>query len=242
MLFPLCFCCSGKLREDAKSCEKGGKTRKEKEQCSDASSLRRVGRETSRVADIPEDSWLCLHHRRQDKRCSCPSFWGHGGGLAKSKIPTRLYVVFEDVGRRLSGYKPGTNWCNLCRRKADENFRDHELYHSSDARRKRAACDDRNVKMSTSPKSPISKMRHLTNKYDVDSAPLYDPATMRDFAKKYVPGLYSTILNSIARCTDSALQEKRTVTLLHTLAYFGSQKTSKLQKDLGLYLHLHGLP
>ncbi|XP_032221941.1 uncharacterized protein LOC116604121 isoform X1 [Nematostella vectensis] len=121
MLLLLCLCCSGKPTEDVKSCEKGGKTRTEKEQCSDASSLRRVGRETSRVADILEDCWLCLHHRNevthQDKRCSCPLFWGHGGGLAKSKIPTKLYVVFDGVGRRISCHKPGTNWYNLCRRR-----------------------------------------------------------------------------------------------------------------------------
>ncbi|XP_048584884.1 uncharacterized protein LOC116604121 isoform X3 [Nematostella vectensis] len=86
-------------------------------------------------------------------------------------------------------------------------------------------------------KFQIALFRH----YDAESAPLYDPATMRDFAEKNAPGLYSTILNSITRCKHSALQEQRTVTLLHTLAYFRSQKTSRLQKDLGLYLHLHGL-
>ncbi|CAH3165734.1 unnamed protein product, partial [Porites lobata] len=43
--------------------------------------LRRVDKALSRAGDIPEGSWICLSHRNliiaEDKRCSCPSSWGH---------------------------------------------------------------------------------------------------------------------------------------------------------------------
>ena len=65
--------------------------------------LRRVDEALSRAGDIPEGSWICLSHRNlilaKDKRCSCPSSWGHGKTLSKRPIPERVYVVFDEVGR-----------------------------------------------------------------------------------------------------------------------------------------------
>ena len=69
----------------------------------------------------------------------------------------------------------------------------------------------------------------LYNHYATDNpTPMYDPAAnMRAFADyKHAPGLYSTILKSIKRndarvsSEHAAVQEQRTVALLHTLAYF----------------------
>jgi len=67
----------------------------------------------------------------------------------------------------------------------------------------------------------------LFNHYATDNpTTIYDPAAMRAFADKHAPGLYSTILNSIKRndarvsSEHAAVQEQRTVALLHTLAYF----------------------
>ena len=44
--------------------------------------LRRVDKALSRAGNIPEGSWICLSHKNlilaEDKRCSCPSSWGHG--------------------------------------------------------------------------------------------------------------------------------------------------------------------
>ena len=62
--------------------------------------LRRVD---EALSSIPEGSWICLSHRNlilaKDKRCSCPSSWGHGKTLSKRPIPERVYVVFNEVGR-----------------------------------------------------------------------------------------------------------------------------------------------
>ncbi|XP_048583972.1 uncharacterized protein LOC125563143 [Nematostella vectensis] len=77
-------------------------------------------------------------------------------------------------------------------------------------------------------------------------APLYEPAAMKAFTQKHSPGLFEMLLSSItredSRLSDEhqAVQEQRTVVLLHTLAYFRSQKTSTLQKDEGLFLQHHG--
>ncbi|EDO31553.1 predicted protein [Nematostella vectensis] len=77
-------------------------------------------------------------------------------------------------------------------------------------------------------------------------APLYEPAAMKAFTQKHSPGLFEMLLSSItredSRLSDEhqAVQEQRTVVLLHTLAYFRSQKTSTLQKNEGLFLQHHG--
>ncbi|XP_048581679.1 uncharacterized protein LOC116607138 [Nematostella vectensis] len=77
-------------------------------------------------------------------------------------------------------------------------------------------------------------------------APLYEPAAMKAFTQKHSPGLFEMLLSSItredSRLSDEhqAVQEQRTVVLLHTLAYFRSQKASTLQKDEGLFLQHHG--
>ena len=59
-----------------------------------------------------------------------------------------------------------------------------------------------------------------------DAVPLYDPEQMKEFADKCTPGLFNVILQSILR-EDPRLSEehhvllqKRTVVLLHTIAYF----------------------
>ena len=96
--------------------------------------LRRVDKALSKAGDIPEGSWICLSHRNlilaEDKRCSCPSSWGHRKILSKRPIPERLYAVFDEVGRN-SGteqYKSGTNWCNKCSILADKEFASHRMF------------------------------------------------------------------------------------------------------------------
>ncbi|KAK3754994.1 hypothetical protein QZH41_015158, partial [Actinostola sp. cb2023] len=80
-----------------------------------------------------------------------------------------------------------------------------------------------------------------------EESPLYSSPVMRDFAEEHAPGLYNIIFKSITRSNDNRiskareeLQHQRTVVILHTLAYFRSQKTSRMQKDEGLFLHQHG--
>lgn len=59
-----------------------------------------------------------------------------------------------------------------------------------------------------------------------DAVPLYDPGQMKEFADKNAPGLFNIILQSILREDPRlseercVLQEKRTVVLLHIIAYF----------------------
>ena len=82
-------------------CIKEARTRTGKKCCEQH--LRRVDKALSRAGDIPEGSWICLSHRNlilaEDKRCSCPSSWGHSKILSKRPIPERLYAVFDEVGR-----------------------------------------------------------------------------------------------------------------------------------------------
>lgn len=94
---------------------------------------------------IPSGSWICLKHRnemnRNDKRCSCPSSWGHSRKLAKIPIPNRLYQVFDQVGKSFPNYKPGTNWCTKCKVEADKKFKEHGKYIP----RKRKTCNKQKV-------------------------------------------------------------------------------------------------
>lgn len=89
--------------------------------------LRLVDKILSRAGGIPSGSYLCLRHKyevlREDRRCSCPSSWGHSGALHLHPIPVRLYQVFDAVGQSIVGYKPGTKWCNLCQQRADKELK-----------------------------------------------------------------------------------------------------------------------
>lgn len=67
----------------------------------------------------------------------------------------------------------------------------------------------------------------LQHHYESSNAvPLYDPEHMKEFADKCAPGLFNVILQSILREDPRlseehrVLQQKRTVVLLHIIAYF----------------------
>ena len=112
-------------------CVKEARTRTGKKCCEHQ--LRRVDKALSRAGDIPEGSWICLSHRNlilaEDKRCSCPSSWGHGKFLSKRPIPERLYAVFDEVGKNsVTEYKSGTNWCNKCSILADKELASHPMF------------------------------------------------------------------------------------------------------------------
>ena len=114
-------------------CIKEARTRTGKKCCEQQ--LRRVDKALSRAGDIPEGSWICVSHRNlilaEDKRCSCPSSWGHSKILSKRPIPERLYAVFHEVGRNsFTENKSGTNWCNKCSILADNEFASHRMFAS----------------------------------------------------------------------------------------------------------------
>ena len=71
-----------------------------------------VDKALSRAGDIPEGSWICLSHRNlilaEDKRCSCPSSWGHRNSVTE--------------------YKSGTNWCNKCSILVDKEFAAYRMF------------------------------------------------------------------------------------------------------------------
>ena len=114
-----------------RKCIKEARTRTGKK-CSEQQ-LIRVDKALPRAGDIPEGSWICLGHRNvilaEDKRCSCPSSWGHSKILSKRPIPERLYAAFDEVGRNsVTEDKSGTNWCNKCSILADKEFASHRMF------------------------------------------------------------------------------------------------------------------
>lgn len=126
-------------------CVKEGKTRTAKDKCS-SGQLRKVNKVLARAGGVAEGSWICLRHRNailaEDKRCSCPSSWGHSKELSRTPIPERLYSVFDEVGRSsVDKYKPGTNWCNKCRSLADKKFASHPKF--TPRKRKRMASENK---------------------------------------------------------------------------------------------------
>lgn len=110
---------------DGKRCSKEGESGRD---CRGI--LRPVGKRLSRAGGIPYGSYLCERHRyrvlQEDSTRSCPSSWGHSKFLHLYPIPERLFQIFDSVGRTREGYIPGTRWCNLCKEKANEEFKSME--------------------------------------------------------------------------------------------------------------------
>ena len=89
---------------DVKRCVKEGKMEEEKDNCSDSASLRRAGKILARTVRIPSGSRICLKHRnemnRNDKRCSCPSSWGHSWPKYRSQTAcTRSLTKWENLSK-----------------------------------------------------------------------------------------------------------------------------------------------
>ena len=69
-------------------------------------------------------------------------------------------------------------------------------------------------------------MQHHYESSDAVPLYMYDPRQMKEFADKSAPGLFNVILQSVLREDPRlseehrVLQEKRTVVLLHIIAYF----------------------
>ena len=83
----------------------------------------------------------------EDKRCSCPSSWGHSKILSKRPIPERLYAVFDEVGNNsVTEYKSGTNWCNKCSILADKEFAPHRMFTMRGRKRRKLEVLQRNAR------------------------------------------------------------------------------------------------
>ena len=89
--------------------------------------LRKVNKEINRSEKIPLNDLLCQHHydeirRRDNKRCSCPSTWGHSKSLHPHPIPTKYFQVLDKAGETVNNYIPGTRWCNECHKTAPKRL------------------------------------------------------------------------------------------------------------------------
>jgi len=58
----------------------------------------------ARAGGVPVGSKVCLYHRKEilksDQRCCCPSTWGHGKSLHRYPIPTRMYSILDEAGKK----------------------------------------------------------------------------------------------------------------------------------------------
>ena len=72
-----------------------------------------------RVAREKVGASACGHHTRlletQNNKCSCPLTDSHSKKLSAVPVPSRLYKVFDELGKKRSNYCPGTKWCSSCR-------------------------------------------------------------------------------------------------------------------------------
>ena len=94
--------------------------------------------EMARVAEVERGNFVCEFHymqlRKRNDMCSCP-LPSHSSTLSKTSIPTRLYKVFDEAGRSIESYRPGTRWCTSCRRSADKTFATQTTYQKPVRRR-----------------------------------------------------------------------------------------------------------
>ena len=118
------------------------KSRSEKKKCSHEKPIKyhRLTEGQLRVAGIAESgvhSYACAYHVNQmcyEKFCCCPISLDHSKFLLK--CPKRFYEVFDEEGKTLQSYKPGTMICKKCINTADNYFASHPAYIGP-AKRKR---------------------------------------------------------------------------------------------------------
>lgn len=120
------------------------KTRQSSENC--RGNLKKINKDIQRSSQISISECLCqLHYdeirRRNNKRCSCPSTWGHSKSLHPHPIPSKYLNPMDKAGQQLEGYIPGTRWCNKCHKKAptvfiEGNSSDDNLENKSTKRQK----------------------------------------------------------------------------------------------------------
>ena len=95
--------------------------------------------EMARVANVELENFVCEYHwhilRATNNACSCP-LSSHSGAMSPTPIPARLFEVFDEVGRSMPLYRPGTRWCTSCRRNADEKFSSMSKYKKPSKRQK----------------------------------------------------------------------------------------------------------
>ena len=95
--------------------------------------------ELARVAMVEHGNFVCEFHwhqlRTRNNVCSCP-LASHSSTMSTTPIPVRLYEVFDQAGRNMASYRPGTRWCTSCRRNADRKFSSMPGYQKPTSRKK----------------------------------------------------------------------------------------------------------
>ena len=112
----------GKLPGENKICCLRGKTR-HKFVCKGRMIV--LSTEMARVAESERGNFVCeLHYnqlRERNNICSCP-LTSHSTTMSNIPIPARLYIVFDQAGRKMPSYRPGTRWCTSCKQNADKKL------------------------------------------------------------------------------------------------------------------------
>lgn len=104
--------------------------------------LRKPTPQVCRAGGIETCEAVCQRHfdeiRREDnKRCSCPSSWGHSEKLHGHPILRRFYQILDEVGANCISYKPGTRWCNKCRTEAPGKIENWPLLEEFTCKRRK---------------------------------------------------------------------------------------------------------
>ena len=91
---------------------------------------------------------VCRKHyvfvrRENSRRCSCPAPWSHST-ISERAVPTKFYAVFDEAGKSLRGYRPGTRGCNRCKSMSDKAFfPEKKMYIPPSKRNVIESCIDR---------------------------------------------------------------------------------------------------
>ena len=102
-----------------------GKTRQLSGGCSGI--LRKATPQVCRAGGLQRNEMVCQRHfdkirREDDRRCSCPSTWGHSSKLHGHAIPSHFFQTLDQAGSSFPCYQPGTRWCNKCRSEAPKRI------------------------------------------------------------------------------------------------------------------------
>ena len=101
------------------------KTRRLSDGCSGI--LRKANPQVCRAGGLQPKEMVCQRHfdkirREDDRRCSCPSAWGHSSRLHGHAIPHHFFPTLDHAGFNFPNYQPGTRWCNKCRSEAPQRI------------------------------------------------------------------------------------------------------------------------
>ena len=78
------------------------------------------GNKKTNKSNVERGNFVCqIEGHKQYRSCPLP---GHSSAMNPTPIPARLFQVFDEVGKSMLLYRPGTRWCTSCRRNADKKF------------------------------------------------------------------------------------------------------------------------